>query len=141
MQSRREACTLLCRQAPEHYPAKRLVRLLIVLRKTALLHHSPWPANEGMWWFVIMTYACEQVAADEAAMQDAEPATSQPPPKRLKLDTSGVGKVPILNVGRTPGHALKHSAVPLARCVTESGCACQTPAKLLPALRRMGPLL
>ena len=34
-----------------------------------------------------------QVALDEAAMDDAEPAAFQSPPKRLKLDTSGVGKV------------------------------------------------
>jgi len=27
-------------------------------------------------------------------MEDAEPAAFQSPPKRLKLDTSGVGKVP-----------------------------------------------
>ena len=26
-------------------------------------------------------------------MQEGEPATYHPPPKRLKLDTSGVGKV------------------------------------------------
>ena len=54
-----------------------------------------------------------QVAADEAAMEDAEPAAFQSPPKRLKLDTSGVGKVPSPELSArapTGGHACNRAA-------------------------------
>ena len=45
-------------------------------------------------------------------MEDGEAATYHPPPKRLKLDTSGVGKVRNLE-GRT---SLDVSAVTAKRC-------------------------
>jgi hypothetical protein len=58
---------------------------------------SPWICRGGS----------PQVAADEAAMQEGEPATYHPPPKRLKLDTSGVGKVSCRRAARWASQSLR----------------------------------
>ena len=72
-------------------------------------------------------------------MEDAEPAAFQSPPKRLKLDTSGVGKV------LRPKHSKRHRTLGMAPscaalttpCVMRSMLLlyiCNTAAKLLPVV-------